>query len=146
MRRRTGLPQRSGIVLLGILLLAGCTGAGSGGPDGSAEPLPTGLVGPVAPTVGPDALRYVALGDSYTFGDGVNQADRWPNQLVRILRPDLDLDIVANLSARSTATQDLIEAQLPRLGDLEPELVSVQVGGNETYESVCPTRFYSGSC
>jgi thymidine kinase len=22
----------------------------------------------------------------------------------------------------------------------------VQVGGNETYESVCPTRFYSGSC
>ena len=53
-------------------------------------------------------------GDSYTFGDGVQQSDRWPNQLVRILRPDLDLDIVANLSGRSTATQDLIEDQLPR--------------------------------
>jgi len=26
------------------------------------------------------------------------------------------------------------------------EGAQVQVGGNETYESVCPTRFYSGSC
>ena len=92
-------------VVVGLALLAGCTSTGSNGPDGSAQPLPTGLVGPVAPTVGPGALRYVALGDSYTFGDGVKQSDRWPNQLVRILRPDLDLDIVANLSGRSTATQ-----------------------------------------
>jgi len=113
------------------VLLAGCTATGSGGPNRSAEPLPTGLVGPVAPTVGPDALRYVALGDSYTFGDGVTQADRWPNQLVRILRPDLDLDIAANLAGRSTASQDVIEDQLPRLVDLEPQFVSVQVGVND---------------
>lgn len=121
--------------MLGVMLLAGCTGTAQDGAGGSADPLPTGLVGPVAPTVGPGALRYVALGDSYTFGDGVNQADRWPNQLARILRPDLDLDIVANLAGRSTASRDLIEDQLPRLGQLDPQFVTVQVGANDWFFS-----------
>lgn len=95
----------------------------------------------MAPTVGPDAFRYVALGDSYTFGDGVQQADRWTNQLVRILRPDLDLDIVANLAGRSTATRDVIEDQLPRLVELEPQFVSVQVGVNDAYRRTSPTTY-----
>ena len=87
----------------------------------------------MAPTPGPGALRYVALGDSYTFGDGVQQADRWPNQLVRILRPDLDIDIAANLSGRSTATQRPHQDQLPQLVELRPQFVSVQVGANDVY-------------
>jgi len=31
-------------------------------------------------------LHYLALGDSYTIGEGVPAADRWPAQLVRRLR------------------------------------------------------------
>jgi lysophospholipase L1-like esterase len=81
--------------------------------------------------VGPQALRYVALGDTFTFGDGVRQMDRWPNQLVRILRPELDLDLVANLSGRSIASHDVIDEQLPELSHLEPMFVTVQVGGND---------------
>lgn len=108
-------------------------------PSGAA--LPTGLVGPVAPTVGPQALRYVALGDSYTFGDGVRQMDRWPNQLVRMLRPEIDLDLVANLSARSVASQDVIDEQLPDLRDLAPGFVSVQVGANDVVFDTSPTDY-----
>ncbi len=103
--------------------------------------LPTGLVGPVAPTVGPQALRYVAIGDPYTFGDGVRQTDRWPNQLVRILRPRLDLDLVANLAGRSVASQQLIERQLPKLPQLAPQLVSVQVGANDVVFDTPPAEY-----
>ncbi len=127
---------------MSIALLAGCSVAGSNGAGASAEALPTGLVGPVAPTVGPGALRFVAIGDSYTFGDGVKQADRWPNQLVRILRPDLDMEVAANLSGRSTASRDLIEDQLPQLVELEPQFVSVQVGVNDVVHGT-PSETYS---
>ena len=36
--------------------------------------------------------------------------------------------------------------RLDEKGERLREGAQVQVGGNETYESVCPTRFYSGSC
>jgi len=127
-------------VSLSVGLVAACTTGGTG-PRPSSGALPTGLVGPVAPTVGPQALRYVALGDTYTFGDGVRQMDRWPNQLVRILRPDIDLDLVANLSARSVASQDVIDEQLPDLDELAPRFVSVQVGANDVVFDTPPADY-----
>jgi lysophospholipase L1-like esterase len=81
------------------------------------------------------------MGDSFTFGDGVRQMDRWPNQLMRILRPELDLDLVANLAARTVASKQLIEQQLPKLQQLEPGFVSVQVGGNDAYFAYPPDDY-----
>jgi lysophospholipase L1-like esterase len=86
-------------------------------------------------------LRYVAMGDTYTFGDGVRQTDRWPNQLVRILRPELDLDLVANLSGRSVASQDVIDEQLPDLQELAPKFVSVQAGANDVVFGTPPADY-----
>src|SRR5690606_1659161 len=34
------------------------------------------------------AMRYLALGDSYTIGEGVAPADRWPARLARALRAE----------------------------------------------------------
>lgn len=113
-----------------VMLLAACAG-GAATPTEPSDVLPTGLVGPVAPTTGPTALRYVALGDSFTFGDGVRQTDRWPNQLVRLLRPALDVDLTANLAGRSTKSAAVITDQLPSLLALDPQLVSLQVGVND---------------
>jgi len=49
-------------------------------------------VTPVRTTGGPlppiRLLRFLALGDSYTIGEGVDPADRWPVQLARALRDD----------------------------------------------------------
>ena len=141
-RRRTRLPPRSGIVLLGLLLLAGCTTTGSGGPAGSAEALPTGLVGPVAPTVGPDALRYVALGDSYTIGTSVLPAERWPDPLVATLGGDAGpLELVANLGVNGYTSADLIREELPALDRLRPELVSVLIGVNDVVGGVPPATY-----
>ena len=33
-------------------------------------------------------MRFLALGDSYTIGESVTPADRWPVQLAGLLRKD----------------------------------------------------------
>lgn len=43
-------------------------------------------------------IRYLALGDSYTIGEGVDTESRFPQQLSRRLRDDgleVQLDVVA---------------------------------------------------
>ena len=34
----------------------------------------------------PVKIRYLALGDSYTIGESVDEAERWPNQLADFLK------------------------------------------------------------
>ena len=46
----------------------------------------------LACTTAKPAQRYLALGDSYTIGESVAEADRWPNQLAQALgipRPEI---------------------------------------------------------
>ena len=69
----------------------------------------------------PRPLRYVAMGDSYTIGYGLpRQVDRWPNQLVRALKPVVSLDLVENLAGQSAGTYEVIDEQLPVLEELDP--------------------------
>lgn len=111
------------------LLLAGCLGPG--GP--TASPAPTSAPEPSDP---PRAIRYVSLGDTFPIGDGLShQVDRWPNQLVRLLRTDLPLELVDNLASQSVTTYDVIDTQLPVLEELAPDLVTLQVGVNDVVVS-----------
>lgn len=75
------------------------------------------------------ALRYVALGDSYTIGTSVTTAESWPSQLVS--RLDGRLTLVANLGVNGYSSGDLIDDELPRLDELNPEFVTVQIGVND---------------
>jgi lysophospholipase L1-like esterase len=107
------------------VLLAGCLGPGVP----SATPRATPFAEPSDP---PRPIRYVALGDTFTSGDGLaRQADRWPTQLVRALRPEVPLDLVDNLAAQSHGTFDVIDEQLPVLEELAPDFVTLQVGVND---------------
>ena len=83
-------------------------------------------------------MRYVALGDSYTIGTSVGEAERWPNQLT-VRLPQLEL--VANLGVNGFTSRDVIEVELPRLAALQPELVSLLVGVNDVVQRV-PTESY----
>ena len=78
-------------------------------------------------------MRYVALGDSYTIGTSVGEAERWPNQVVARV-PDLEL--VANLGVNGFTSRDCIEVELPRLPALQPELLSVLIGVNDIVQRV----------
>jgi lysophospholipase L1-like esterase len=80
------------------------------------------------------ALRYVALGDSYTIGTAVRAADRWPDLLVARLRdlvPDGTLDLAANLAVNGWTSGDVLDRQLPGAAALAPEFVSLLVGVND---------------
>jgi lysophospholipase L1-like esterase len=86
------------------------------------------------------ALRYVALGDSYTIGTSVAEAERWPNQLVE--RVD-ELELAGNPAVNGFTSADLINDELPQLDALQPELVSVLIGVNDVVQGV-PDSQYAG--
>jgi acyl-CoA thioesterase I len=83
-------------------------------------------------------VRFVALGDSYTIGTAVPEADRWPDQLARGM-PGLEL--VANLGVNGFTSRDLIEVELPSLAALRPGLVSVLIGVNDVVQGVPPETY-----
>jgi lysophospholipase L1-like esterase len=86
----------------------------------------------------PGALRYVALGDSYTIGTALQgERDRWPNRLVAALGPTPPaLELVANLGVNGYTSGDLIAAELPPLAALRPAFVSVLIGVNDVVQGV----------
>lgn len=117
--------RRLVLLAAAALLLTGCLGPGAP----TATPRATPVLAPSDP---PRSIRYVALGDTFTSGDGLaRQADRWPAQLVRILHPEVPLDLVDNLAEQSHGTFDVIDEQLPVLEALAPDLVTLQVGVND---------------
>lgn len=92
----------------------------------------------VAPSVQEDALRYVALGDSYTIGTSVSSAESWPSQLVERV-PELGL--VANLGVNGYSTDDLIADELPQLPGLRPEFATLLIGVNDVVRGMPEQRY-----
>jgi lysophospholipase L1-like esterase len=84
------------------------------------------------------ALRYVALGDSYTIGTATRSAaERWPDQLVAALdEGEPRLELVANLGVNGFTSGDVIATELPELDRLRPELASLLVGVNDVVQGV----------
>jgi len=83
---------------------------------------------------GAPALSYLALGDSYTIGEGVAPADRWPMQLAARLRADgialADPQVVATTGWTTDELDAGIDtAQLQGSFDF----VSLLVGVNNQY-------------
>ena len=94
------------------------------------------------PAAGRDALRYVALGDSYTIGTAVAPADRWPDRLVAALGPEPPvLELVANLAVNGYTSNDVITRELPGLDRLRPAFASLLVGVNDVVQRVPPERY-----
>jgi lysophospholipase L1-like esterase len=78
--------------------------------------------------------RYLALGDSYTIGEGVADADRWPVQLAHALRAQgVALDD-PQIIATTGWTTDELAAGIAEAAPQGPfALVSLLVGVNNQY-------------
>jgi lysophospholipase L1-like esterase len=116
-------------LLLSLLLLVGvaCTTA----PAPVPTPMPSILPGP-----GPAAsVPYLALGDSYTIGEGAAAADRWPMQLAVLNRLQggrlADPDIIARTGWTTAELQGAIVASGNHRTDYG--LVSLLIGVNNQY-------------
>ena len=87
-------------------------------------------------------LSYLALGDSYTIGEGVEAEGRWPMQLAAALRTEgVDLDdprIVATTGWTTGELAAALDAEEP-LG--EYALVSLLIGVNNQYRGLSPDDY-----
>ncbi len=90
----------------------------------------------------PSTIRYLPLGDSYTIGQSVHEADRWPNQLVaRLTARGTSIQIVDNPSVTGYTSQNLIDKELPLLPKLKPDFVTVLIGVNDYVQGVDANTF-----
>ena len=84
--------------------------------------------------IAPTELRYLALGDSYTIGEGVADAGRWPVQLVQALRADGLAITDPQVIAQTGWTTDELDAAIDAAHLLpEYELASLLIGVNNQY-------------
>ena len=83
---------------------------------------------------GTAAPRFLALGDSYTIGEGVEVEERWPVQLTRRLRAQgiaiADPQVIARTGWTTDELAQAIQAAAPQPPH---ELVSLLIGVNNQY-------------
>lgn len=79
-------------------------------------------------------MNYLALGDSYTIGEGVDEAGRWPVQLARALRGDGIGLREPRIIATTGWTTDELDAAMDVAEPLgEFDFVSLAIGVNNQY-------------
>jgi lysophospholipase L1-like esterase len=81
------------------------------------------------------ALPYLALGDSYTIGEGAAEADRWPVQLASLARAQ-GLSLASpDIIARTGWTTAELQAAIAASGNHRTDygLVSLLIGVNNQY-------------
>ena len=88
------------------------------------------------------SMRFLALGDSYTIGEGVSDADRWPVRLAAAMRgrgvPLAPPEIVA----RSGWTCAQLESGIAAARPARPfALVSLLIGVNDQYRGDPAARY-----
>lgn len=85
---------------------------------------------------------FLSLGDSYTIGESVSEADRWSVQLASLLRKDslgvADPDIIARTGWTTAELQEAIKTS----GNQKTySLVSLLIGVNNQYRSQSQDRY-----
>lgn len=91
---------------------------------------------------GTECERYVALGDSYTIGEGAAPEESWPAVLTRHLnREGVRIGLVANPSVTGWTSAQLIEHELPVLETANATFVTVLIGVNDWVQDVPKDEF-----
>lgn len=90
--------------------------------------------------------RFLALGDSYTLGEGVRPEQSWPWQLVSSLRErGTDVDDPEVLARTGWTSEELLEAIRMRkdiFSSRAPwDLVTVMIGVNDQYRGSLPEAY-----
>jgi lysophospholipase L1-like esterase len=91
----------------------------------------------------PTGLRYAAIGDSYSIGEGASERESWPARLAAHLTASgTVVTLVANPSRTGWTTQQAIDAELPVWRAARPEFASVQIGVNDWVQGVEAQTFH----
>jgi lysophospholipase L1-like esterase len=82
----------------------------------------------------PDRFRIMVVGDSFTYGDGIDAFWTYPEQLERALAPDFRVEVL-NLGVDGYASEDVLNVVRRFLPELKPDLVVYGVCLNDFLES-----------
>ena len=112
--------MRSLFILVSILFIISSCGSNSEIP--SAKPATKGF-------------SYLALGDSYTIGESVDESERWPMQLVQKLSDSgFSMQTPRIIAKTGWRTDELLAAMNEQLGEEKYDLVSILIGVNNQYQ------------
>ena len=79
----------------------------------------------------PGTIRYLALGDSFTIGTGVDPSRNFPTQLKERLTTAGKQVTLKNVAVNGYSTAEVIERELLVLKDFKPDLVTLAIGAND---------------
>ena len=86
--------------------------------------------------------RYLPICDSYTIGEGLPEASRWPNQLIVGLKEaGIDVELLDNPARTGWTTQDAIEFELPLAKKAKPDFITLLIGVNDWVQGVDAVDF-----
>jgi lysophospholipase L1-like esterase len=87
-------------------------------------------------------IRYAAIGDSYSIGEGASLNESWPAVLTRHVNAEgLHVDLVAAPSRTGWTTQQAIDRELPVFVAAKPNFATLQVGVNDWVQGVDAETF-----
>ena len=124
------------LLLLLVLILSGWGAA-------AAAPPPTGQSTPrMTPLTTERPYRYLALGDSYTIGEGVAVAERWPVQQVAALRQQgITIDEPEIVAKTGWTTSELADGIAQAQPQGPYDLVSLLIGVNNQYRGLSQEEY-----
>jgi acyl-CoA thioesterase I len=87
-------------------------------------------------------IRYVAIGDSYSIGEGALPGEAWPAVLTRHLNEKgLKVELVANPSVTGWTAEQAIELELPVFIKAKPDFATLLIGVNDWVQGVDEETF-----
>ncbi len=100
----------------------------------TSEQVPVNNPPPPPPPVGPQKT-WLALGDSYTIGQGVDAADRFPTQTVNLLKQaGINMNIPDYIAATGW-TSGVLTNQVQSQNPPQYDVVSLLIGVNDQYQT-----------
>lgn len=104
------------------------------------ETNPVDNTDPIALDLG--LVRYLAIGDSYTVGEGIETTQSWPSQLKRKLLEEgveeVELTVVA---ATGYTTREVTQLVNTAIFDKPFDIISIQIGVNNQYRGESLAQF-----
>jgi lysophospholipase L1-like esterase len=89
-----------------------------------------------------EPVRYVAIGDSYSIGEGASPDQSWPAVLTRHLNAEgLHVDLIANPSVTGWTSQQAIDRELPIFIKAKLNFATLQISVNDWVQGVDETTF-----
>ena len=89
-----------------------------------------------------EQIRYAAIGDSYSIGEGTTPDKSWPAVLTKHLKEKgFKIELVANPSRTGWTTQQAIDLELPIFREAKPNFATLQIGVNDWVQGVDEETF-----